>query len=239
MAHDEASTSHDPSRHDGVVRVLLVSDRELVRRGIAAVLDDAEDIDVVGEAATARSARDLVAATEPTVVVVDVTLPDESGIDVARSIRSARPDVRCLILVADDDGETARAAALAGASGCVTTNIRASSFIAAVRVTAAGEQLNESASTNAGFGPAPGSRQSRAFDSLGLRELQVLALIAEGLTNRQTAEQLGLAEKTVKNYVTSLLSKLGLEHRTQAAILHLKHERLFVTASRSARQVNP
>lgn len=203
------------------IRVFLVDDHEIVRRGIAAHLEAEPDIEVVGEASTARDALVRVAATRPDVVVLDLLLPDGSGLDVCRSIRQTLPGATCLILTAHDDEDALRGAVLAGASGYLTTEVRAATLINAVRATAAGHQLFDPAVVSTAVTPMTHSRHTSALESLGLREQQILALIAEGLTNRQIATQLGLAEKTVKNYVSSLLSKLRLAHRTQAAILHL------------------
>ena len=216
---------------EGTIRVFLVDDHEVVRRGVAALLDAEPDIDVVGEASTAREARARIAATRPDVAVLDVRLPDGSGIDVCRTIRQTQPLVRCLILTAYDDDEALRAAVIAGASGYITKDIRAGTLIDAVRAAAAGRRLIDPTIVGKVVTQLKHSRNDPAFESLGLREHQIVALIADGLTNRQIAEELGLAEKTVKNYVSSLLSKLGLEHRTQAAILHLKHKQSLDTAA--------
>ncbi|MGO4103687.1 response regulator [Leifsonia sp. YAF41] len=219
-----------------MIRVFLVDDHEVVRRGVAALLDAESDIEVVGEASTAREARARIAATAPDVAVLDVRLPDGSGIDVCRSIRQAQPQVRCLIFTAYDDDEALRASVIAGASGYVTKDIRAGTLIGAVRAAAAGRQLIDPRVVGRVISQLKGSRQDPAFELLGLREHQILALIADGLTNRQIAKRLGLAEKTVKNYVSSLLSKLGLEHRTQAAILHLKNVQHLDPPARGAAQ---
>jgi DNA-binding NarL/FixJ family response regulator len=205
------------------IRVFLVDDHEVVRRGIAALLDAEPDIDVVGEASTARQALGRIAATRPDVAVLDVRLPDGSGIDVCRSIRQSMPTVRCLILTAFDDDEALRAAIIADASGYVTKDIRAGGLIGAVRATAGGRRLLNPSLAGKAITQLKRSQADPAFESLGLREHQIVALIADGLTNREIAARIGLAEKTVKNYVSSLLSKLGLEHRTQAAIMQLKH----------------
>jgi DNA-binding NarL/FixJ family response regulator len=206
--------------------VFLVDDHEVVRRGVATLLDAEPDLEVVGEASTVREAEARIAATRPDVAVLDVRLPDGSGIDVCRSIRQTQPSVRCLMLTAYDDDAALRAAVIAGASGYVTKAIRAGALISAVRMTAAGRRLIDRTIAGTVVSQLKRSRPDPAFDSLGLRENQILALIADGLTNRQIAKRLGLAEKTVKNYVSSLLLKLGLEHRTQAAIVQLKHAQI-------------
>lgn len=213
------------------IRVFLVDDHEVVRRGLAALLDAEPDIAVVGEASTAREARARIAATRPDVAVLDVRLPDGSGIDVCRSIRQSMPQVRCLILTAYDDDEALRAAIIADASGYITKELRAGGLIGAVRATAAGRRLLDPSLMDKAVAQLKRSQDDPAFESLGLREHQIVALIADGLTNREIAEWMGLAEKTVKNYVSSLLSKLGLEHRTQAAIMHLKHTQALDSAA--------
>jgi DNA-binding NarL/FixJ family response regulator len=206
------------------IRVFLLDDHEVVRRGIAALLDAEPDIAVVGEASTAREARARIPATNPDVAVLDVRLPDGSGIDVCRDVRQSTPGTKCLILTAYDDDEALRAAVIAGASGYVIKDIRASKLLEAVRMAAAGKQLIDPVMASKVVAQLKRSQHDPTFDLLGLREHQILALIADGMTNRQIADRLELAEKTVKNYVSSMLAKLGLEHRTQAAILHLEHK---------------
>lgn len=217
------------------VRVFLVDDHEVVRRGVAALLDAEPGIEVVGEASTAREARARIAATLPDVAVLDVRLPDGSGIDICRSLGQTHPMIKCLILTAYDDDEALRSAVIAGASGYVTKDIQARKLIDAVQAIAAGRQLIDLRIKDKVVAQLKRSREDTTFDSLGLREHQIVALIADGLTNREIAERIGLAEKTVKNYVSSLLSKLGLEHRTQAAILHVKHARSVDGVSASGR----
>jgi Response regulator containing a CheY-like receiver domain and an HTH DNA-binding domain len=207
------------------IRVFLLDDHEVVRRGLVALLEAEPDIAVVGEAATAREALARIAATKPDVAVLDVRLPDGSGIDVCRELCQSEPPVPCLILTAYDDDEALRAAVMAGAAGYVVKDVRASGLLDAVRAVASGKRLIDAATAQKVATQLAHSRRDATFDSLGLREHQVLALIGDGLTNRQIAQRLGLAEKTVKNYVSSLLAKLGLEHRTQAAILLLEHAR--------------
>jgi DNA-binding NarL/FixJ family response regulator len=207
------------------IRVFLLDDHEIVRRGIAALLDAEPDIEVVGEAGTAAQARARIPAVRPDVALLDVRLPDGSGIDVCRDIRQSQPEVRSLIFTAYDDEEALRSAIIAGASGYVIKDIRATTLLDAVRRAAAGKPLIDAALAERVAGQLRRSRHDPTFDSLGLREHQILALIADGLTNRQIGERLELAEKTVKNYVSSMLSKLGLEHRTQAAILHFEHKK--------------
>ncbi len=194
--------------------VFLVDDHEIVRRGVAELINAEADLEVVGEAATARQAIGRIAATKPDVAVLDVRLPDGSGIDLCRDIRSAHPTVQCLMLTAYDDDEASYAAVIAGAAGYVLKDIRGLGLLASIRRAALGEQLLDRAVSRRVV-----ERATLAHDAeLGMREGQILNLIAEGMTNRQIGEQLGLAEKTVKNYVSGLLSKLGMERRTQAAV---------------------
>jgi DNA-binding NarL/FixJ family response regulator len=198
-----------------MIRVFLVDDHEIVRRGVADVINAEPDLEVVGEAATARQALGRIAATMPDVAVLDVRLPDGSGIDLCRDIRSAHPEVRCLMLTAYDDDEASYTAVLAGASGYVLKDIRGQNLLESIRQVAAGKNLIDRAVTRRVV-DAVSTRTPEA--ELNLREKQVLDLIADGFTNRQIGEQLDLAEKTVKNYVSGLLAKLGMERRTQAAV---------------------
>jgi DNA-binding NarL/FixJ family response regulator len=205
-----------------MTRVFLVDDHEIVRRGLANLIDAQHDMEVVGEAATAREAIGRISATVPDVAVLDVRLPDGSGIDVCRDVRSTLPSVACLILTAYDDDTAVSAAVLAGAAGYVLKDVRASGLIDAIRAVAAGRSLLDPGAVKHATSEILDAPDDDArFGSLGLRERQILRLIAEGLTNRQIGERLGIAEKTVKNYVSSLLAKLGLERRTQAAVFQL------------------
>ncbi|GAA3342869.1 response regulator transcription factor [Curtobacterium pusillum] len=196
------------------LRVFLVDDHELVRQGVARVLDAQPDIEVVGEAESLARAVPRITATRPDVAVLDVRLPDGSGIDLCRTVRSARPELACLMLTAYDDDEAMRSAVLAGAIGYVLKDIRGNNLVDAVRRAATGSSLF----------PAEATRRIRStiapVDDAGLtlRETQILDLIVDGLTNRQIGERLHIAEKTVKNNVTVLLGKLHLERRTQAAV---------------------
>lgn len=208
-----------------MIKVFLVDDHEIVRRGLGDLLSSQEGIEVVGEAGTVRQAAGRIEATRPDVAVLDVRLPDGSGIDLCRDVRSRMPQVACLILTAYDDDAAVSAAVIAGASGYVLKDIGGQRLIEAVRTVAGGRSLLYADVVH----QATTMIRQRADDedprmgSLGLRERQILRLIADGLTNRQIGERLGIAEKTVKNYVSSLLSKLGLERRTQAAIFHIGH----------------
>jgi len=206
-----------------VIRVFLLDDHELVRRGLTALLNAEPDIEVVGEAGTAAQARTRIRATRPDVAILDVRLPDGSGIDVCRDVRSEHPDVRCLILTGYDDDEAINAAVLAGASGYVIKDVRGSGLLDSLRAVAAGRSLiDPSLSKRVVERISERHQADPRLASLGAREREILSLIAEGLTNREIGERLALAEKTVKNYISGLLSKLGLQRRTQAAILHLE-----------------
>ena len=199
-----------------MTRVFLVDDHEIVRRGIAELVDAEPDLEVVGEAGDAKQALARIAATRPEVAVLDVRLPDGNGIDLCREIQSRYPEISCLILTAYDDDEAVRSAVLAGAAGYVVKDIRGQALVEDIRRVATGKRLLPAAAGRrvvaSLVAPAP------ADPGLSLRERQVLEFIADGLTNRQIADRLELAEKTVKNYVSGLLAKLGLESRTQAAV---------------------
>ena len=206
-----------------MIRVFLLDDHELVRRGISALLAAEVDIEVVGEASTAAQAIGRIRATTPDVAVLDVRLPDGSGIDVCRDIRSSLPGTRCLMLTGYDDDEAIYAAVLAGASGYVIKDIRGSGLVDSVRAVAAGRSLLDPALNRRVVERINENHEADPrLQSLTIRERQILPLIAEGLTNREIGERLNLAEKTVKNYISGLLSKLGLQRRTQAAVLHLE-----------------
>ncbi|MDO8382795.1 MAG: response regulator transcription factor [Microbacterium sp.] len=204
-----------------MTRVFLVDDHEIVRRGVAQLIDAEFDLEVVGEAGGVDEAMRRIEATRPDVAVLDVRLPDGNGIDLCRDIRSAHPSVKCLILTAYDDDEALRSAVLAGASGYVIKNVRGGSIVDAIRRAAAGGTIQaadvmlRAART---LHPETAPRRDTIDPGLSLRESQILGLIAEGMTNREIGERLGIAEKTVKNYVSGLLAKLGMERRTQAAV---------------------
>jgi len=201
------------------IRVFLLDDHEIVRRGIADLLTAEPDIEIVGEAGTAAEALARIPAARPDVAVLDARLPDGSGIDVCRDIRSAEPAIRCLILTSYDDNDAVFAAVMAGASGYLLKEVRGTSLIEAIRQVAAGRSLLDPSVTERLLDKL---RQPAEVDqrlaALTEREREILDLIADGLTNRQIGERLFLAEKTVKNYVSGLLAKLGMQRRTQAAV---------------------
>jgi two-component system response regulator DevR len=208
-----------------VLRVFLVDDHEMVRRGIAGLLASDPDIEIVGEAATAAQARARILVTKPDVAILDVRLPDGSGVDVCRDIRAAEPGIRCLMLTSYDDDAAIYAAVIAGAAGYLMKDVLGSNLVQAVRDVGAGRSLLDPTLTKRVLARMTGAeRGDSRLDSLSSRERQILALIGEGLTNREIGSRLSLAEKTVKNYVSTLLSKLGLHRRTQAAIFHVTSE---------------
>ncbi|WP_432476211.1 response regulator [Nocardioides sp. GXQ0305] len=201
------------------IRVFLLDDHEVVRRGLRQLLEDA-DIEVVGESGLAAEATSRIPALRPDVAVLDARLPDGSGIDVCRDVRSVDPTIRALILTSYDDDEALFAAILAGASGYVLKQIGGHDLVDTIHRVAAGQSLIDPALTARVLERVRHGEQAPAeLAALTDREREILGLIAEGLTNRQIGEQLFLAEKTVKNYVSSILAKLGLERRTQAAVL--------------------
>jgi two-component system response regulator DevR len=207
-----------------MIRVFVVDDHEIVRRGVSNLIESAADMTVAGEAATRRQGLARILASRPDVAVLDVRLPDGSGIDLCREIRSTLPSVACLMLTAYDDDTATAAAVLAGAAGYLIKDIGAGRLLDDIRAAAAGRSLlSAAASARAASRLRTRATEDPRRGSLGLRERQVLSSIADGLTNRQIADRLGLAEKTVKNYVSSLLSKLGMESRTQAAIFEVEH----------------
>jgi two-component system, NarL family, response regulator DevR len=201
------------------IRIFLLDDHEVVRRGIAELLDAVPDFEVVGEAGTAAQALARVRAVRPDVALLDGRLPDGSGIDVCREIRSELPGTYCLILTSYDDQDAVLAAVLAGASGYVLKEVRTAGLVDAIRQVAQGRSLIDPALIAQVMDRVrAGNPADNRLAALSPREREVLDLIADGLTNRQIGERMFLAEKTVKNYVSSLLSKLGMERRTQAAV---------------------
>jgi len=204
---------------DGLVRVFLVDDHEVVRRGVAEVLEDDPGITVAGEAGSAAEALARVPAVRPDVVVMDMRLPDGDGAVLCRELRVRVPGLYCLVLTSYSDQDALEAAIEAGASGFLLKQVRGPALVSAVRTVAAGGRSFDDVGQAL---PRPRPAGAAGSDRLGLltdQERSVLRLIGEGLTNRQIGQRMGLAEKTVKNYTSHLLAKLGLERRTQAAIL--------------------
>ncbi|WP_432534270.1 response regulator [Kineococcus arenarius] len=205
------------------VRVFLLDDHEIVRRGLRELLESEGDLEVVGEASTAAEALRRIPAARPDVAVLDARLPDGSGIDVCRQVRSDSPGIKALVLTSFDDDEALFAAIMAGAAGYLLKQVRSADLLQAVRAVAAGQSLLDPAVTARVLDRMrAGERTDPRIASLTPTERTVLEHIAEGLTNRQIGERMFLAEKTIKNHVTSLLAKLGMERRTQAAVFASK-----------------
>jgi DNA-binding NarL/FixJ family response regulator len=203
-----------------VLKVFLVDDHEVVRRGVAELIEVEEDLSIIGQAATAAEALARVPALQPDVAVLDIRLPDGNGVELCRDLRSKMPDLNCLMLTSYTDEQAMLDAILAGAGGYVIKDIKGMELVEAIRTVGSGKSLldNRAAAalmsrlraTVAKPGPLAG---------LSEQERTLLDLLGEGLTNRQISERMFLAEKTVKNYVSRLLAKLGMERRTQAAVL--------------------
>jgi two-component system, NarL family, response regulator DevR len=208
---------------DNPIRVFLLDDHEVVRRGVHDLLNDEPDITVIGEAANVEQALVRVPALRPQVAVLDVRLPDGDGVTVCRELRSQMPELACLMLTSFDDEEALLDSIMAGASGYVLKQIQGSDLVSAVRTVARGQSLLDPSATaklmarlRQGQEPEP---EPDALPGLTEREREILALIGEGLTNRQIGQRLYLAEKTVKNHISRLLAKLGVERRIQAAVI--------------------
>ncbi|MGI5330137.1 response regulator transcription factor [Actinomadura nitritigenes] len=214
------SDDQNAPRDTTTIRVFLLDDHEVVRRGVAALLSAEDDIEIVGEAGTAEHALARIPAARPDVAVLDVRLPDGDGVSVCREIRSQMPDLACLMLTSFDDEDALFEAVMAGAAGYVLKQIHGSDLVGAVRTVASGQSLLDPRST-ARMLQRIRARQEKKdpLKDLTEQERHILELIGEGLTNRQIGERLFLAEKTVKNYISSIFTKLGMSRRTQAAAL--------------------
>jgi two-component system, NarL family, response regulator DevR len=200
------------------IRVFLLDDHEIVREGVRRLLEADGDLTVCGEAASAAEALKKISGAAADVAVLDVRLPDGDGVTVCREIRSLHPEVACLMLTSFADEEALAQAILAGAAGYVLKQIHGNELVASVRSVAAGHSLIDGATTQRVLAALERSRlELRGLEVLTSRERQILDLIAQGQTNRQIGEQLFLAEKTVKNYVSNLLAKLGMGRRSEAA----------------------
>ena len=207
------------------IRIFLLDDHEIVRRGLRELLEAVDDFEVVGESGSAVEATRRIPALRPNVAIFDARLPDGSGIDVCREVRSVDPTIAGLILTSFDDEQALATAVLAGAAGYLLKDIKGNGLIEAIRKAAAGEQLID---------PDTIDRVRRGWTSsagadprlrlLSPQERRILDHVAEGLTNRQIGEAMSLAEKTVKNYITAVLGKLGMERRTQAAVFAVTHQ---------------
>ncbi|MGH4031482.1 response regulator [Actinomycetota bacterium Odt1-20B] len=214
------------------VRVFLLDDHEVVRRGLTDLLDSEPDISVVGEASTAEQALSRGPALRPDVAVLDIRLPDSDGISVCRELRTRLPGLACLMLTSFDDDDALLDAIMAGASGYVLKQIKGADLVSAVRTVASGQSMLDPATTARLMStlraePAPEDTDPPALRGLSSRERDILALIGEGLTNRQIGKRLFLSEKTVKNHISRLLGKLGVQRRIQAAVIasQLEHPR--------------
>jgi DNA-binding NarL/FixJ family response regulator len=203
-----------------VLTVFLVDDHEVVRRGVADMLDEEPDLTVVGQASSAAEALARIPALRPQVAVLDVRLPDGNGVELCRDLRSKVPELNCLMLTSFTDEQAMLDAILAGAGGYVIKDIRGMALVSAVRTVGLGKSLLDNRAAAALMARLRASAdESGPLAGLTAQERTLLDLIGEGLTNRQIATRMFLAEKTVKNYVSRLLTKLGMERRTQAAVL--------------------
>ncbi|MDQ0604205.1 two-component system response regulator DevR [Streptomyces canus] len=221
--------AHTFSEQDPI-RVFLLDDHEVVRRGLTDLLDSEPDISVVGDAGTVEHALARGPALRPHVAVLDVRLPDGDGITVCRELRSQMPELACLMLTSFDDEDALLDAIMAGASGYVLKQIRGSDLVSAVRTVASGQSMLDPATTarlmhSLRADPAESPGMSPELASLSPRERDILALIGEGLTNREIGKKLYLSEKTVKNHISRLLAKLGVQRRVQAAVIASQVER--------------
>jgi two-component system response regulator DevR len=208
------------------VRVFLVDDHEVVRRGIHDLIEGEEDLEVVGEAATVEEALSVLPTCDPDVAVLDVRLPDGTGVELCRELKSRSPRLAALMLTSFDDDEALFSAVMAGAAGHVLKQIRGTDLVDAIRRVGAGESLLDPGLTRMAFErlkePALPDHPAPLAVALTPQERKILDLIAAGQTNREIAQQLSLAEKTVKNYVSNLLHKLGMRRRTEAAVYATK-----------------
>jgi len=198
------------------VRVFLLDDHEIVRRGVVAVIDAEPDMEVVGEAGTVAEALEVVQGCSPDVAVLDIRLGEGSGVEVCRDIRSQYPDVKCLMLTSFEDDQALVEASLAGAAGYVLKQVQGGDLLEAIRMVADGRVLLDRATTRLALRRLRESGEATVGE-LPPQERRVFELIGDGLSNREMAEEMILAEKTIKNYVTSLLQKLGMQRRTEAA----------------------
>jgi two-component system, NarL family, response regulator DevR len=201
------------------IRVFLLDDHEVVRRGIRELLESFDDMEVVGEAGTAEEALARIPPTRPDVAIVDLRLPDGDGVEVCREVRARDAKIQCLILTSFADDEALFESIMAGAAGYLLKQVRGTDLVDAVRRVASGQSMLDPAVTARVLEyMRHGNEEQERLERLTEQERKVLELIAEGLTNRQIGERMFLAEKTVKNYVSNLLAKLGMERRTEAAV---------------------
>jgi DNA-binding NarL/FixJ family response regulator len=205
-------------------RVFLLDDHEIVRRGVSELLEREDDLAVVGEAGTAAEALARIPSARPDVAVLDIQLGEGSGIEVCREIRASHPDVHCLMLTSYADDAALLESILAGASGHVLKQIRGNDLVRSIRAAAAGESLvDEQTMSRARERLRHQTDEDPLIGTLTNQERKLLALLAEGLTNREIGERMFLAEKTIKNYVSNLLVKMGMKRRTEAAVYAVRH----------------
>ncbi|WP_225728995.1 MULTISPECIES: response regulator transcription factor [unclassified Nocardia] len=207
-----------------MIKVFLVDDHHIVRRGVADLIGAEPDLDVIGEAGSVSQALARIPALRPDVVVLDVRLPDGNGIELCRDLLTQHPELRCLILTSFTDEQAMLDAILAGASGYVVKDIGTLELVDAIREVGAGKSLLDNRAAAALMAKLRAEAEAKSGPLAGLTEQErtLLELLGEGLTNRQIASRMFLAEKTVKNYVSRLLTKLGVERRTQAAVMASK-----------------
>lgn len=204
------------------MNVYLVDDHEVVRRGVRELLENEEDITVIGEAGTQETALAEIPSAHPDVVLLDVRLPDGDGIEICREIRSSSPDIACLMLTSFADDEAFLGAVIAGASGYVLKQIRGNDLVDSVRRAGRGESLLDPMLVAKARARLGRDLEDERLRPLSPQERRILELISEGMTNREIAETMFLAEKTVRNYVSNLLLKLGMKHRTEAAVFAVR-----------------
>lgn len=207
-----------------MIRVFLVDDHEIVRRGLVGLLEASGDITVVGEAEDMKSALENIPTLDVDVAVLDVRLPDGSGVELCRELRDLRPELKCLMLTSFSDDEAFDAAVAAGAAGYVLKDVRSNDLVTAITTLGAGGALlSDEALERAKLRVQRRAQEQDRLEALSPQELRILQLLTEGLTNREIADEMFLAEKTVKNYVSNLLAKLGFQRRTEAALYGQRH----------------
>ncbi|CPX48881.1 Probable transcriptional regulator, LuxR family [Mycobacteroides abscessus subsp. massiliense] len=209
-------------RESTMITVFLVDDHEIVRTGVADLIESAEDLSVVGQASTVAEAMARIPAAKPDIAVLDMRLPDGNGIELCRDLRSQFPDLNCLMLTSFTDEQAMLDAIMAGAGGYVIKDIKGMELVSAIRIVGTGQSLLDTRAAAAVMRRLRSQTESSSLTDLTAQETTLLELIGEGLTNRQIAARMFLAEKTIKNYVSRLLAKLGMERRTQIAVYATK-----------------
>lgn len=218
-----------------MISVFLVDDHEIVRCGVADLIDDEEDLVVVGQAGTVAEAMVRIPAAKPDIAVLDIRLPDGNGVELCRDLRALCPDLNCLMLTSFTDEQAMLEAIMAGAGGYVIKDIRGMELLSAIRTVGSGRSLLDNRAASALMDRLRAAGEASPIAALTEQEQTLLELIGEGLTNRQISERMFLSEKTVKNYVSRLLAKLGVERRTQAAVLATKLAERRMSAERFSR----